>query len=230
MSIKHKLNDPNLGEEETDRIIGAFVRRQETDRLRNVYAKKLEDNYGVNRGTTGIGRAPKRSIIRPLAWLAFAASVLLAVLFWAPWQPTFTTQELLARHLDPAAVVLPTTRSTETVAPGSEEQTRQTFYDNYQVNDYQDALMAARGLDFPTSTDSFFMALAYIGIGQKDTALNIFEQLKNTDGRYREEITWYTALLNWQLGDLEAGLEQLHAYRFGDTYYPSAREFLRAIK
>jgi hypothetical protein len=229
MSIKNKLNDPNLNEEDADQIIGAFVRRHENERLRKQYARQLKDEYSVSRSTPVVSQPVKRSRVSSMWLLSVAAAVILMVFVWAPWRETFTPEELLARHLDPAAVVLPTTRS-GTPAPGSEEQSRQTFLDNYSLEGYQDALMAARGLDAPTTTDSFFMALAYLGMEQSDIALDFFTKLESSQSVYHEEITWYTALLNWKLGDLDAGIHQLRSYRVGDAYYSDAREFLRATE
>lgn len=229
MSIKNKLNDPNLSEDETDQIIGSFVRRHENDRLRKQYARKLKDGYGISRGTPRVVPVKKTAKLRPLWLLAIAASIVLTIMVWSPWQTSLTSTELLALHLDPAKVVLPITRSGN-LEPGSEEQTRQTFYNRYRAGAYQDALMAVRGLETPSSTDSFFMALGYLGIEQSDIALEIFVQLKNSDNPYHEEILWYTSLLNWKLGDLDAGIEQLRSYRIGDAYYSRAREFLKSIE
>lgn len=230
MSIRNKLNDPNLSEEETDQIIGAFVRRHENDRLRKQYARKLKDNYGISRGVPITEKFSKKPSHRSW-WItaAAAAVIILAVFAWSPWQQSFTPEELLARHFDPTIIILPTTRS-QTPQPGREEQFRQTFFDNYRVSDYQDALMAARGLNNPTTTDSFFMALAYLGMNQTDIAFDFFTNLENSESIYHEEISWYTALLNWKIGDLDKGIEQLKSYRVGDSYYFKAREFLRATE
>lgn len=165
-----------------------------------------------------------------LLWvLSAVVAITLLVFIWSPWQKVYPPEVLLERYLDPAAIALPILPPGDP-APGSEEQIRKTFFDNYRAFDYQDALSAARGLTAPTTTDSVFMALAYLGNEQSDVALDLLLKLEGSNSTYQLEIKWFTALVNWKSGDLDAGINQLKSYRLGDRYYSEARKFLRAIK
>ncbi|MEM9835302.1 MAG: hypothetical protein AAF828_02290 [Bacteroidota bacterium] len=229
MSLREKLSNPNLSEEEAGEIIGTFMQRYEREQLRKHYTEQLRSNYGIRRSDNTI--IPKRTVRKRPPWgiiISIAASLLLVVVALVFWNKLTLASGnvLLATYLDPAQVTVPVYRST-TRPDALPAQQREALLASFRAGNYQKAVENGEALPKPTATDQFYLGLAYLGLDDYSAAQSIFQELSN-EQQYAVEADWYATLVLFKLDQSEQAIKVLQDYQPEDAYYDQAQRLLRA--
>lgn len=231
MSIRKKLQDPQLGEEEKDSIIGAFVRRFEEDRLRKRYTEQLLNEQGISRSETkeqppSVHNKKRRGLSWPY-YLAIAASIAFLVITLS-WSTNNNNNELISSYLSEDLLVVPIFRGVDSISNAT-IQLRQRMLQNFRDGNFEMVVQGADSIQQKDSTTLFFLAHSFLRLEQYVPAQQTFQQLIQ-QGNYSKEAKWYSVLIELQLGNREEGLSALKRYQPKDPFYTKAQDIIKTLE
>ncbi|MEN1783693.1 MAG: tetratricopeptide repeat protein [Bacteroidota bacterium] len=119
--------------------------------------------------------------------------------------------------------VFPITRSAET------ESIKHRAFSAYELGDMEKAIPLFKMLQASEEDAAidFYLAQAYLKIGEVTKAMDSFQQFSQTKGPYQDKAKWYLALAYLQKGDQEAASEILNTIvRQGGYKAQAAKEIL----
>lgn len=233
MNTGNNLNNPDLTPEEEDALVGAFVRRQAREELRERWSKQLELEHGVTRGpvekSKTVGLPPRPARLRQLIYgvvAAAAAAVLLLVFL-----PRFngpSPGELTAAMMRESPV-----DNLRGDAGSTLDSLRVVARRQVAGEDFAGAASTGRlitGLPEHTSEDILYQGYIELNAGAAGAAETSFRQVLNNGVRYRTKATFYLALSLYVQGETEEAKKLLGTITAedGTTYYGKARDLLSA--
>ncbi|MDZ4680799.1 MAG: hypothetical protein SH848_05215 [Saprospiraceae bacterium] len=211
MKDAEKYTNPDLTQQELDELTGKLLRAKFNRDKKQKWAKILDKEHHVQRGSIGKLRVASRNPLR--TWLLVAASLLLPVLlfFWL-WGPsTPSASQLADTYLQEEKILEPQTRkgdiSLETLAQKATEA--------YNGGKFQEAIglwkqMEAKGGMSPD--DYFFKAVSQLRLKQYENAIANFLRIRSMEAenqKFQKEMTWMLALTYLKAGRPEAAKAEL---------------------
>ena len=226
MDSGKNLSDPNLPEAEAEKILGAFIKRREDNKLKETWSQKLAAEHGVARD-----KAPGSSkplIGRTLYYALALAAALAFLVFALPLLQAKDGDQLLASAIEKTELV-----TTRAASGSAADDLRAQITRAFDQQQYGEALKKSKELNaLPQATDddAFSLGLIHLRAGNYDLAITALADFRQTDTPYYTEATYYTGLAQLGEGEIEQGLAILRTIEenSGGRYFKAAQKLLEA--
>ncbi|MEQ9403517.1 MAG: hypothetical protein RIM99_08030 [Cyclobacteriaceae bacterium] len=150
-----------------------------------------------------------------------AATILIVSVFYVFRPDTTSTDQLFRKYFSP----YPNLSSTR-----SNEQNDYTLLlEHYSSGRYSDVISQFENIDKrPEDHVLFYVGISYLAVDHSDRALEVLSAL--TSDKFKQQTTWYLALVHLQKGDSELAEQKLTQIEPDDFNYGLAREILDSIE
>jgi len=217
-----KYNAMTTTETKTE-ALQSFIKQMLTNRKKNDYAKKLENEHGVFWvNPQKVQKTPQRSRMVVLSGLAASLAILISSIM--VFNLFNSNVELANQLIENDYFIHPGIEKGKTL-PDSEM--RILAITAYGHRNFKEAAQLFSSIKSKSADDQFFSALSFLYDEQYKESIEAF---RVSNSVFREEVNWYLSLAYILSGDTEKALEILHKIKPREWNYLKAQKLLSEYK